>query len=590
MTTLRRLPLFILLLASTGFAPLALRSAPVDLSPPRNALGAADENGYFRYVHRFGDLRFSDNFSIPLRFDFSSRRVVDGKKSDFGWHGWQCGAIESEANFLEDGRILRIDLLCAKVMFLERVKGETGRYLTTDGAWTGIVEGDEIRIERKDGWSLRFVGGKVSSFRTEKSKMIRWERDAENRVLRVVEEGADEPALIVKWDGGRAVGLDLGEVRYELDYEDDSLAAFRWKSLDGIERFFLAKQAPDSLAIETSRVYRYRFQWHAETGIVVAEGGDRYATKREQGSGRTVLTLTGADGAVTSYELGTPTGETRQTYPGGGEIVVTRVASQGRDNGAVAKVEWVREGEAPLALLSNVFDEQGRIVRRLWHGDPIDGRDYGDGSIEPALLPDREGVHPASDIAKEDALSMIEYTFTEDDQLREVKVNRKPVLTLAYDETKRPLSLHRHGHFEKTFTYRDDGAVTETLALVAMEKGPFWYLESGDSSVGPDLVISSTEDAGGRLLERTHADGRRLVVTYDAGQRRVGDETYARDGSTLISSVTYVHSPADGTVLRIAEDHLSGKIEHSEITPAVIGLDFPGRRIPREVAASTVPN
>ena len=590
MTTLRRLPLFILLVTSTGFAPLAIRAAVVDLSPPRNALGSADENGYFRYVHRFGDLGFSDNFSIPLRFDFSSQRVVDGEKSDFGWHGWQCGAIESEANFLEDGRILRIDLLCAKVMFLERVKGETGRYLTTDGAWTGIVEGDEVRIERKDGWSLRFVGGKVSSFRTDKSKMIRWERDAAGRVLRVVEEGAKEPALIVKWDGDRAVGLSFGAIHYELDYQDNSLAAFRWKSLDGIERFFLAKQDPKSLAIETSRVFRYRFQWNAETGIIVAEGGNRYATKREQGSGRTFLTLTEADGTVTSYELGTRTGETRRTYSGGGEIVVTRVTSAGRDNGAVAKVEWIRDGKAALVLLSNVFDDQGRIVRRLWHGDPIVSRDYADGAIEPALLPDREGVHPVGDLDERDALSMIEYTFTEDDQLSEVKVNRKPVLSLAYDATKRPITLHRHGRFEKTFTYRDDGAVTETLALVAMEKGPFWYLESGDSSVGPDLIISSIEDAGGQLLERTYADGRRLVVSYDASHRRVGDKTYARDGSTLISSVTYVHSPADGTVLRIVEDHLSGKIEHSEITPAVIGLDFPGRRIPREVAASTVPN
>src|SRR5690606_35568490 len=120
-----------------AFVPQAeLWAAPVDLSPPRNALGAADENGYVRYVHRFGDLLFSDNFTIPLRFDFSSQRVVDGEKSDFGWHGWRCGAVESEATFLEDGRLLRIDLLCAKVMILERVEGESGRYLTTDGAWT----------------------------------------------------------------------------------------------------------------------------------------------------------------------------------------------------------------------------------------------------------------------------------------------------------------------------------------------------------------------------------------------------------------------------------------------------------------------
>lgn len=573
-------------LALLCLAPSALRAAPVDLSPPRNALGAADENGHVRYVHRFGDLLFSDNFSIPLRFDFSSKRVVEDERSDFGWHGWRCGAVESEATFLEEGRLLRIDLLCAKVMVLERVEGEDGRYLTADGAWSGLVEGDEVRVEREDGWSLAFLGGKVDRFRTDKGRMIRWIRDDAGKVVRVLEEGAESPALVVQWDGERASALVAGELHYELDYRDDALAAFRWKSLEGVERSIQCRQAKGSLHLETTRSTRYRFQWDERTGIVVADGGTRYSTRSTEGTRQTILTMTEPSGAVSSYELGRSNGQIRRSHPQGGEIVVTRVVSGGRDNGAVAKVEWLREGKPAETLLLNHFDEKGRIVRRLWLGDPIVHRGYAGAEIEAALLPDREGVHPAGDLADGTALSMIEYAFTDDDKLLGTKVDGEPVLDLTYDAQGRPLALSFRNRYEKTFAYGEDGSVVETLSLAEMEEGPFWYLESDDPTVGPDLVVSFAKDADGRLLERTYADGRRLVVTYDARLRRVRDETRARDGKSLVSTVTYVHPPAGGPVLRIAEDHLAGAIEHAEIQPGTVGLDLPGRRIPREAAAA----
>lgn len=576
-------------LALACLIPYGSMAAPVDLSPPRNALGAADELGHVRYVHRLGDLRFSDNFSIPFRFDFSSKRVVSDAKSDFGWHGWQCGAVESKAVFFDEGRLLRIDLLCAKTMVLERVEGETGRYLTIDGAWTGTAEGDEIRVERKDGWSLVFRDGKVDRFRTEKGRMIRWHRDESGKVVQILEEGLSAPALTMEWEDGRTSAVVIGDLRYEFAYVENTLSAIRWKNPEGVERSIQCRQTDDSLYLETARSQRYRFRWNPETGVVLSDGGNIYTTRTDEGSGKTLLIKTEPSGAVSSYELGNANGQTRRNHPQGGEIVVTRVISTGKDHGAVSKVEWVREGKPSEVLLWNQFDEKGRIIRRLWKGEAQTHHGYAGGEIEEALLPNREGVHPALILSEEAPVRMIEFTFTDDDKLLSTTVDGEPALVMTYDAQGALVTLSIKGRYEKSYTLGKDGSRRESLSFAEMQNGPFWYLESEDSTVGPDLVVSFVEDADGRLLERNFADGRKLTISYDAQGRRVLDEVLARDGKTRVTTVTYVHPPNAGPVLRIREDHLAGTIEHAEIQPGIIGLDLPGKRIPREVAANRAP-
>src|SRR5690606_25206566 len=110
-----------------------------------------------------------------------------------------------------------------------------------------------------------------------------------------------------------------------------------------------------------------------------------YTTRTTEGSGKTLLIKTEPSGAVSSYELGNANGQARRNHPQGGEIVVTRVVSSGKDNGAISKVEWVREGKGSEVLLWNHFDEKGRIVRRLWKGDVRVHRGYAGGEIEEAL-------------------------------------------------------------------------------------------------------------------------------------------------------------------------------------------------------------
>lgn len=575
------------LLFALAFAGV-LEGAPVDLSPPKNALGSAEGDGYLRYVHRFGDIRFSDNFSIPLRFDFSSRRIVEGAKSEFGWHGWNCGAIEATAVVREDGN-LEVQLLCAKIMYLRPVKDQDGAFLTPDGSWKGTLAEGKVSIEREDGWALRFLDGKVESLRTDKGREIRWNRDEAGRLISIHEEGTVSPQLELSWsDDGAAREVVLGNQSYQFKFENQLLAAVEWTMGSGQRRSVDLDQKENTLHIETSKLTQFRFVWSAKTGILLGDGESSY-TLQEIGSpgqpvARRILSMTTPDGTVVAHELGNRSGETRVTGPDGREVVITRVVSDNAANGAVDKMEWMRDGHPPLVLMKNVFDDEGKIIERFWLGETSKRKGYDGGTIDSALLPDRETVFPVDEIDPEAALTMQRYTYTDIGQLQLVTSNDSDVLRFAYDGENRLIKMSVTDRFEKSFEYGNDGTVVEALILPEQEKGSFWYLETESAGVGPDLVLSTKTDSDGRLLSQRFADGRTLMIEYDKAMRRVGDLIVAPDGRTEIERVTYVHSPQEETALRIRENFITGRIDHADVAIHAIGSGKDGRRIPKEVA------
>lgn len=573
----------------SSFVHSALNAAPVDLSPPKNAVGSADGDGYLRYVHRFGDIVFSDNFSIPLRFDFSSRRVVEGARSEFGWHGWNCGAVEATSGIRTDG-LLEVQLLCAKIMLLRPVKDTAGAYLSLDGSWKGTVDGDQVSITRNDGWDLRFVGGKVESLRTDKGRMIRWSRDAAGRLIAIQEEGSAEPQLRFSWrDDGTAEEVSIGHQSYRFRFAGGYLSAIDWTLSSGQPRSFSVTQKENSLRIQTSKLSDFRFFWNTKSGVLMADGENRYTLQESrspgQKEGRRILSMTAPDGSVVAHELGSRSGETRFVAADGREIVVTRVISDTTANGSVDRVEWIREGHPPFVLMKNVFDDEGKIVQRLWLGDPVVRRGFDQGKVAPALLPDRETVFPVDQIDPEAAMTMLHYSYTEIGQLQRVTATDEEVLRFDYDSENRLVLMSVPGRFEKSFIYQEDGAVVENLDLPEEKNGPFWYLESQSAGIGPDLVMSSTVDGDGRLLSRTYADGRSLTVEYDAAMRRVADRIVAADGETEIERIAYVHSPQDGTAMQIRENFLTGGIEYADVSIHAIGRNLHGRKVPAEAAA-----
>lgn len=569
--------------------PGILLSAPVDLSPPKNAVGSADGDGYLRYVHRFGDIVFSDNFSIPLRFDFSSRRVVEGARSEFGWHGWNCGALEATSEIRDDG-FLEVQLLCAKIMLLRPEKDTAGAYLSLDGSWKGTVNGDQVSITREDGWDLRFVLGKVESLRTDKGRTIRWVRDSGGRVIAIQEEGSAEPQLRVSWrDDGTAKDVSIGHQNFQFQFADGYLSAIDWTFSSGQPRRFGVIQKENSLRIQTSKLSDFRFFWNAKSGVLMADGENRYTLQETRAAGRKegrrILSMTAADGSVVAHELGNHSGETRFLSSDGRQVVVTRVVSDSAANGAVDRVEWIREGLPPLVLMKNVFDDEGKILQRLWLGDPVSRHGFDHGKIAPALLPDRETVFPVGEIVAEAAMTMLQFYYTDIGQLQRVTSSDEEVLRFDYDSENRLVLMSVPGRFEKSFVYAADGSVVENLELPEQKTGPFWYLESPSAGIGPDLVMSSTVDVDGRLLARAYADGRSLKVEYDAAMRRVADRILAADGETEIERIDYVHSPQDGTAMQIRENFLTGGIEYTDVSIHAVGKNLQGRRLPAEAAA-----
>lgn len=575
--------------------PAALQSAPVDLSPPKNAVGSADGDGYLRYVHRFGDIVFSDNFSIPLRFDFSSRRIVEGEKSALGWHGWNCGAMEAVASVRADG-FLEVQLLCAKIMHLLPVRDQAGAFISQDGNWKGTVEPGRISIEREDGWVLRFSEGKVESLRTDKGREIRWTRNERGQLLSIQEEGTEAPQLRISMrEDGTAEEVATGPHVYQFHFKNGLLSGIEWTLESGAPRSIDLVQLENSLQIQTSKLNQFRFLWDAKSGLLLGDGENQYTLRERrlpgQTTGQRFLSMKGPDGSVVSHELGSRSPETRFISAEGKETVVTRIVSDDSTNGAVDRVEWIREGEPPFVLMKNAFDEEGRIIQRLWLGNAVTHTGYDRGAISPALLPDRETIYPVDQIDSEAALTRQQFTYTAIGQLERVTSNAEEVLQFEYDEADRLKTMRVANRFENSFLYGEDGSVVESLTLPDAKTGPFWYLETDSEGVGPDLVVSAKSDAEGRLLSQKFADGRSLTVEYDASKRRVGDRTIAADGQTEIEHITYVHSPQEMTALRIQENLLTGGVEYTDIGIHAIGTNLGGRKIPEEVALrrSSVP-
>lgn len=580
----------LLIVLVTILGPVSeLRSAPVDLSPPKNTVGSADGDGYLRYVHRFGDIVFSDNFSIPLRFDFSSRRVVEGTKSEFGWHGWNCGAIEAMA-VVRDSGLLDVQLLCAKILSLGPVTGQPGNFISADRSWKGEVEGEMIVVKRDDGWILRFLKGKVDYLRTDKGKEIRWTYDEAGHLQTIQVAGTELPQLSLSWsEDGRPLDLKIESKTYSFRFGGQFLSSINWTLSSGEPRSFDLVQNENSLQINTSSMSRFRFSWDPKNGIILSDGENRYTLKESRVSGQAVglrvLAMTEPDGSVITHELGSSSGETRYITADGREIVATRVVSDTAANGAIDRVEWLRESQPALILMKNFFDAEGKIVRRLWLGDAVTHRGYDSGSINPALFPARETLYPIEDINSEAAMTMIEFDYTAIDQLRSVRVGGKEVIRFDFDSENRLVLMHVNQRYEKSFSYEESGSVVESLAIPQQKDGTFWYLESSDPGIDADLVLSSEEDSDGRLISKSFADGRRLLIEYDTGMRRIMDRTIAADGQTEVERVTYVHSPADGTAMRIRENLLTGTTDYADISIMGIGSDSKGRKIPWQSAA-----
>jgi len=567
----------VILLSSFGRA----HAAPVDLTPPRNSLGYSDKDGKFRYVERFGQLRFSHDFVIPLRFEFWTGRSAQEAGSSFGWDGWHCGPLESTVKPYGGDRILEITLLCAKRLYLNRDPADPNLFHSFDREWTGQTDKDRFQVSREAGWELVFLNEQVETLRTDRGAMIRWVRDEAGKLLKIVEEGAETPALEVRWKGGdSASGLVEAlvmpdrtiavEVRPDRK-SDRSLFQVSWPEGETLQEVRMERSA-NSLDMTRRLGAVRRFEWDGETGRIRTDGINTYEVAVED-EGSATIRMVNASGEEQTRRYDDASQATVVTRPDGFVSALYRVAEKEPGASGVDRIEFGEGAEAKV-VMRNYYDSAGRIVRREWGGKPDGLTGYRGGRVEPALNPNPTVVYPVADEADAAAeVTLTTVTFDYDEEGRHIasRVGDQVALRLSYGANGKVVRAERVGRFIRTYDYAEE-TITETLELPWLAAGPYGFIESGDPELTEDVVVRKETLLSGPVLSELYLDGSSRRFAYDDRGRYLSEERYGRDVSKPVLSIQYVYSPDGAKVGEIEDNRLTGKTSYFQRAIRTDGL------------------
>jgi hypothetical protein len=559
---------------------IGVSAAPVDLTPPRNSLGYSDKDGKFRIVERFGQLRFTNDFVIPLRFEFWTGRNGE-EDSLFGWDGWHCGPLESTVKPYGGDRILEITLLCAKRLYLERDATEPTLFYTTDREWIGKADGDRFQVSRADGWELTFQKEKVASLRTDQGAMIRWVRDETGTLLKIAEDGVERPALEVQWKGndpasGLVDALVMPDRTIEVEVRPDrktdrSLFRVTWPEGAALQEMSMERSAASLDMVKHLGAVR-RFEWDAETGRILSDGINSYDVDFGA-NGSATIRMVNASGEEQTRRYDKETHAVTVSRSDGFVSTLYRVADAKPGASGIERID-IGEGDKIKVALRNHYDSSGRIVRREWSGDPAGLTGYRGGKIETALNPDPEVVYSVTDgtaFSPEAPLAMV--TFDYDDEGRHVASSVAGIVALKIDYASngKVARAERTGRFVRTYEYTDD-KVTETLQLAGLAAGPYGFIESGDPDLTEDVVVRRETIPDGPVLLEVYLDGSSRRFSYDQNGRYLSEERYGKDASQPALSIQYVYSPDGAKVGEIEDNRLTGKTSYFQRSIRTDGL------------------
>lgn len=559
-------------------------ASPVDLSPPRNALGYADDQGYFRMVQRFGDITFTGGFELPLRFDFWSGRLgtvggVGG--SSFGWQGWHCGPLEARAEYFGDRKqVLRVTLLCAKQLHLAAVPGEPGRYRDASGAWTGTVEGDALSVARADGWDLRFEKNLVASLRTDTGLTIHWERDAAGHLLRVREAGREKDPVRVEvvWkDGKPASGqvekiiLPGNELRFVQESATGLLREISWGSPLARHRLDLAQDATSLRVVGADETIR-KFTWKPDTLALESDGWNTYRISvnaraddpAAAAKPRTVIMRTG-EGREIVRQVDTTTGLV-QLVDESGARTVTKLVPDGAAAGLVQQVDHLLEKGRVITVMRNEYDDGGRLIRRHWLGNPVRFEGFSSGQLESSLMADpNQGYEGARFSGEAGPMTVIDFEHDAEGRQTGARIGGKAIWSRTYDDQGRLLRMEVFGRFRQENRFAVDGGRESVLSIPGITDRPASWVTAEDPVVTPELVVSEKVRPDGRPMERILLDGRIKRFSYDPAGRRIRDEVLAPDGKTRLTESNYVHGTADAPEVLVIEENFATGVRANRV-------------------------
>lgn len=511
-------------------------AGPVDLTPPKPALGFADAKGQLLLIEELGEAGFSGGVRLPVRLDFSSGRVTSkaAEKSLYGWDGWFCGALESEARFNEDRSLLSVSLLCSKVLIMVRDPERATRFVSPNHEWEASLAGKTILVERWDGWQLRFVDRKIASLKTDGGNVLTWIRDREGRTLEIRETATNSAPLKVLWNEDRTQvqAIEAGRT-YHFSYSDGGLSQIEWaQGVAGTARRVIRRER-DSIAVGPGESLLRRYAYNAESGQLKDDGANRYTFEplkaKGAGSDALAITLTDFEGGSVRREAYPIYGVTRLTSEDGTQRIVRRITRQGPHFGAIARIERVVDGER-FILLRNHFGPTGRVTKREWLGEPSRMEGYQNGVLDPVLRPDpnldyRSPIPAPKTESEWSALSMCEIDYQFDAASRHIgtTVNGEQALEKAYDNKGRQTVLAIEGRFRREMIYDKDGNSRRVLTIHGADENSGPPRETRYNALGQTTLI---ELADGRIDRRN----------YDKQGRIISREVVAPDGKTLLES------------------------------------------------------
>lgn len=580
-----------------------VHAAPVDLSPPKNSLGFADRDGYLRYIQHYGSLRFQGGFVLPLRFDFWTGRA--GESSDFGWNGWHCGAFEAKSERYGGNRFLKITLLCSKILFLEQSEDDPLVYKSFDGAWTGVISGNEISVSRPDGWDLRFLDNKVSSLRTDKGVFVIWNRNENGHLISISEKKSssapEEEVASLSWSrrGNGDWQVDSIEIDGSpvmlLDYDPGKplLTSLAWQGVQAPQQFL---QTETSLQITSPTGNVRLFRWQSQTNQLVTDGIHQYriiSGKGEQEGVKTIVQTT-PDGAKLSQMVNPNSGVSEFTDEQGRKVRTSRFSKGGPNHGQILRMERIHDDEAVTqTLLENRFDEAGNLVSRSLQGNPVVYAKYAEGKIDPWLLPDKAmefSLSEESEGKSEDTYEIV-YRY-ENGRHVSTLVNERVMYETSYDEVGNQTSIRVTDRFQKVASYGDQGPSRLTIEIEGFDSQiPFSYLQLDDPSVTADTIVEKSFDETGRLMQKKLLDGRRVDFEY-FGDGTVRRETLvAADGQSPILMSTYDREShrEEEIVVVTKTDLLNGKSKIFHLTPNPFGEGYEGTYVDRREMSTEKP-
>jgi YD repeat-containing protein len=365
---------------------VTLCASPWCETGPSNALGAANDQGYFQTWRALPDcVDFGGGLHLPARWEFESNRE---SASPYFGKGWWFPLLEANA-FLKRERMMRAILPNGVALYLRRSSADKSKFQSLDGRWQGTLIGDEIVLTHKDGTILRFVQGRMKSLKTASGRVLTWSYNG--TVATEIREGgaASSPIRVDFSESGQARGFWINGEFHEIQLDkkprvevaagkplvagfDPSLSKWKGPNWEETYVFEVDNQVIPDLSILDASGSLNTYTWdpatkHVRTSSLVEEGDWVYEVGKANGPyAKPPLTRTRlSDNAKEFLIVDDAKGTAEQSLLSRGHTITHVYKSTGPLFGKIYRIEQFDPVTGKFRdILRRAYDASGRLLRK----------------------------------------------------------------------------------------------------------------------------------------------------------------------------------------------------------------------------------